>query len=422
MTSTLGRIVGDLLCIEVDVTVADELRGTFDASSAARGVLENYRSWLAAHVDELNTAWAAFVPSDAAAGPMATSPGSLARVSRQGALIDGLRLMRAQQDRGAALYEQFRAVARDAATGEEMCRVLSSAGALPDPRTAHLFRRIRGNSEQLHALGVSDGAPSVEHALVLRKAWELGTDRIVAQAIAQVDGDIVVRLDEALLTPQSEPLMALHHHALANGLTHWRTLVEFLAQLTIGGAGILAALRGFFRSPRAAVRAWRQARSRTAATSEVSALRLWLPSELARTVAAFIELRRALLVSGGTTIESTADGGAVYARTVLQPDGDGVWIVSRRAASDQARLDAHARRVAESSERLTALVARMRRYLSGVQALASTASALVGAVLTATGRGGCWLLIGAVSMIGAVPLVRAIAGRLLRCRIRWMPT
>ena len=77
MASTASRWFGDLLCVEVDVSVVDDPEAIpFDPATARQTLLTRYRSWLAQLADPLNHAWAAFRASDAAkmfiADPLAT--------------------------------------------------------------------------------------------------------------------------------------------------------------------------------------------------------------------------------------------------------------------------------------------------------------------------------------------------------------
>jgi hypothetical protein len=242
-----------------------------------------------------------------------------------------------------------------------------------------MLRRIGGNAAQLVAALERGDAGRVDLARIGRKAWELGTSEIVAQSVVQLDGDVVVRVDESLLTDDAASLHELHRRALGAALTHWRTLFEFVVQMAVGAAGLLSALWRSRRASIASLRRWLTTRRSAERSPAMSVRELLRGDERKRVVAAFRQLRDELLAGGGHAIETTSADGAVVARTVVQPDGDVLWFVSPDALADGSVLDAHVAAVVGWYERSGELVATLQRYLSKAQELARVVLGLVAA-------------------------------------------
>ncbi len=74
-----------------------------------------------------------------------------------------------------------------------------------------------------------------EELAVVRKIWEVGTELVLVQTAVQIDGDVVTRISETLLSEEMTEVHALvlkaHHENVATGLSHWRALVEVALEL-----------------------------------------------------------------------------------------------------------------------------------------------------------------------------------------------
>ena len=70
---------------------------------------------------------------------------------------------------------------------------------------------------------------------MVRKIWEVGTELVLVQTAVQIDGDVVTRISETLLSEEMKEVHALvlkaHHENVATGLRHWRALVEVALEL-----------------------------------------------------------------------------------------------------------------------------------------------------------------------------------------------
>jgi hypothetical protein len=68
--------------------------------------------------------------------------------------------------------------------------------------------------------------------LQIRKAWDIGTNVVVMQTVAQLDGDTVVRIAPSRASHDHEVLHQLNQQLLSTSLDHWRVLFETVANLT----------------------------------------------------------------------------------------------------------------------------------------------------------------------------------------------
>lgn len=68
----------------------------------------------------------------------------------------------------------------------------------------------------------------------LRKMWELGTDKIVAQTVVHIDGDTVTRIQRGVGEGKQKYLLEAHNRAVETAVGQWRTLFEAFLAL-VGG-------------------------------------------------------------------------------------------------------------------------------------------------------------------------------------------
>lgn len=78
--------------------------------------------------------------------------------------------------------------------------------------------------------------------LQIRKAWDVGSDVIVFQTVAQLDGDIVTRVSSGKLDgDDSATLFELHRVLINTSLNHWQQLFDTV--LTLAGKAFSQLLR-----------------------------------------------------------------------------------------------------------------------------------------------------------------------------------
>lgn len=381
----------DLLSIEIDFAISEHAaRPPTGPGSLVDQVLVDdlaiaYRDYLDAHLPALDTMWAAWTAS-ADAGPLA----------RDGELLPAF-----EPD---TLPEDLARAGRDAALGEAMARALALGGQHPDPGVAPVLRRIRGTVDQL---GATKGA---ERMRIARKAWELGTDRIVAQTVVQVDGDVVQRVDPSIF--DAPAIRDLHRGAVAGAIGQWQELFGLFVTLAVGAAGLVRSLLG--GGP--ALRSWQARRRQMAKRSERRARELWRPKVLLSTCHEFFDGMKGLFADGGTTITTPSHPDAQpYARTIIQPDGDSIWLIAPAAVGRREDLDAHAAAVTQWYANHNRVAATMERYASALPLVASTILTGLGVLVTGSWRP---IALGLVASIPAPWAFRVVVGRCIRWRTR----
>lgn len=97
------------------------------------------------------------------------------------------------------------------------------------------------NREGLYRLreGIQEQTLAPQDRVIIRKMWEVGTERVVMQSVIQLDGDVVTRVQDDRAGTDAATLHALHQQAVATSIETWQMLVQTLGAL-IGG------LRSFF--------------------------------------------------------------------------------------------------------------------------------------------------------------------------------
>lgn len=123
--------------------------------------------------------------------------------------------------------------------------------------TEVVLKRIQRNSEQLAGIirrndlalkkdnfgeWTKLAIKRKEDLLILRKAWEVSTENVVMQTVAQVDGDIVTRIKPSYAVPTNNAQYVVHMNMVSTALEHWRFLFATIATFTLG------AFRDFFSS------------------------------------------------------------------------------------------------------------------------------------------------------------------------------
>ncbi len=76
---------------------------------------------------------------------------------------------------------------------------------------------------------------------LIRKVWEIGTERIVMQTVISVDGDITTRLAERFALDYNREVLNIHQDAVSHAVGFWSSLAriisEFAGKLFPGQSG-----------------------------------------------------------------------------------------------------------------------------------------------------------------------------------------
>jgi hypothetical protein len=176
-------------------------------------------------------------------------------------------------------------------------------------------------------------------------------------------------------------------------------------------------MRRGLRAPVRAVKAWVSRQTAADWSRAWGTVRQLRPAELRRRWDEFRVLRAELFDTGGATIDwprDVSEGSPLLARTVVQPDGDVLWVVHEDFVTDAGMLRSHSESVAgwyeSASDTVTALRLYLRTLLTGASVMAS-AVAGIGSFQ----EWGWWAAAVALALVLVLePIGRAVIGRLMR--------
>jgi hypothetical protein len=194
-------IATNLLTLEINTVLKDGMSSQKMPSSedAVIDIIENYCNYLSPRVP---SAWAdehAFVT----AGAVAIDPIGLQRL------------------RGAALR-----LKTETQQSDEMRGVLSRIQRNCDQMTDFVTGTVNRNTRL---------RLTTEQTILLRKAWEIGTETVVMQTVIQIDGDVVTRIQPGREDGASAVLHAAHRQSVELSFRYWQFLVDTLGRM----AGVL---------------------------------------------------------------------------------------------------------------------------------------------------------------------------------------
>lgn len=73
--------------------------------------------------------------------------------------------------------------------------------------------------------------PEADIQTLIRKIWDIGTDRILLQTVVQLDGDVVFRAGRGMTAESRRGLMEAHERAVTLSLGHWQALFDLVLGL-----------------------------------------------------------------------------------------------------------------------------------------------------------------------------------------------
>jgi hypothetical protein len=79
-----------------------------------------------------------------------------------------------------------------------------------------------------------------DHVTLIRKAWDIGTERIVLQTVIQLDGDVTTRMSESFAAKPNDTVLKIHNDSVAASANFWTSLVNLIGQ--IAGQGVKSIL------------------------------------------------------------------------------------------------------------------------------------------------------------------------------------
>lgn len=72
------------------------------------------------------------------------------------------------------------------------------------------------------------------HLNLLRKAWEIGTERVLLQSVIHVDGDVTTRIAERVFIKPDPQLLQIHNEAVNTSVRFWSNLVKTIKEMATG--------------------------------------------------------------------------------------------------------------------------------------------------------------------------------------------
>jgi hypothetical protein len=190
-------IATNLLTLEINTVLKNGMSSQKMPSSedAVVDIIENYCDYLCRRVP---TAWAdehAFV----SAGPVAIDPGGLQTLRR------------------IALRLKTETRQPDEILGV-LSRIQRNCDQMMDFVTGTVSRntRLRLTTEQ---------------TILLRKAWEIGTETVAMQTVIQIDGDVVTRVQPGREDGASAALHAAHRQSVELSFRYWQFLADTLGRM-----------------------------------------------------------------------------------------------------------------------------------------------------------------------------------------------
>ena len=171
-------------------------------------------------------------------------------------------------------------------------------------------------------------------------------------------------------------------------------------------------------APVATVRRWRARQTRAGWAAAWRRARQLRPEELRRRWAELQTLRFELFEAGGKTIDLPGAGPGeervLAARTVVQPDGDTLWIVDEDALEDAGLMEAHLDEVARWYGEATDTVNALALYLRTVRATVTGVTGILSGGTSLLSSSWVVLAGGLLLSVGVQPLLRVIIGRRMR--------
>ena len=78
---------------------------------------------------------------------------------------------------------------------------------------------------------IEDLSLTTEQITLIRKAWEIGTERIVLQTVIQIDGDVTTRISKHFSKNPDDAVLHIHNDSISTSTEFWSTLVKTLTEI-----------------------------------------------------------------------------------------------------------------------------------------------------------------------------------------------
>lgn len=147
---------------------------------------------------------------------------------REGAARRARALQGLSEDKAVAKTQMPKSLSDSAAADVLLlCRIRDTSDQLKDifgkspGGKATRFDRNSANDFQPEQLPLTD-----KQRLVLRKAWEIGTEEVVLQTSVTLDGDVVSRIRPDYAMPEKRGFIEAHQRGVDTSIAFWKALVN----------------------------------------------------------------------------------------------------------------------------------------------------------------------------------------------------
>jgi hypothetical protein len=95
-----------------------------------------------------------------------------------------------------------------------------------DPETVVIFRTMNSSDAGKYELNLD-----LRQMLVIKKANDIGTERVVLQTIIGIDGDVTTRISKAFAEQPISFINEMHHEAIGISVEFWKSLINVVVEL-----------------------------------------------------------------------------------------------------------------------------------------------------------------------------------------------
>jgi hypothetical protein len=264
MTGVAQQIFDDLLTLEVNtiVKVGVTARKMPEAPHALLDIVGDYDTWICQLARRIEPTWVAFRTTRPATDFVDANPQDwLVEAGQMVAGVEAGSTYSGDEKVTAKTFDDLRERARKLA---DQYKLLVSNNVEPDDGSSIVLKRIYRNADQIKAIlegRRAAGKPTNEamrqageqgfsrhtaaevdlpltsdEILIIRKAWEIGTETVLMQTVIQLDGDIITRMQRDRAVMANANLHEIHRSGVDEAMKHWGFLVDTLMEMA-GKAG-----------------------------------------------------------------------------------------------------------------------------------------------------------------------------------------
>ena len=78
------------------------------------------------------------------------------------------------------------------------------------------------------------GRMPVDHAVAIRKIWDMGVENIAMQTVIQIDGDVITRIQSGMSVQTKDLVLNVHGLGVDMTMRYWQTLFDIIKEVAGG--------------------------------------------------------------------------------------------------------------------------------------------------------------------------------------------